>query len=162
MGEVRPTQCPGRGRRSAIQGLPSLTRIEAGAKELTPINPNELVQQAMSHRWFPRKRKAIVALLVMAILGSFVVRSASRRFRIWQVERLVDRGRFAEAEAAARATIEESPDSPRPRLLLARAVCRQGRCTEAEEILQRAVELGLDIKEARVEHLSILSAGSGD
>ena len=69
--------------------------------------------------------------------------------RLFLAGRDVAAGRLAEAEARLLALIAERPEQVRPRLLLAGVARRLGRITEAGEILQRAVELGLPVAEGR-------------
>jgi hypothetical protein len=66
--------------------------------------------------------------------------------------RAIEANRLDDAESQLDFLISEYPRDTRPRLALV-CVCRlEGRITEAEEALQRAVELGLSRQEAQREH----------
>ena len=72
-------------------------------------------------------------------------------WRDWRAERLFDQGRlveFAEAEVTVRDWIQAiaRPAEAQASSSRGSSFAKNGRITEAEEILQRAVELGLDIE----------------
>ncbi len=71
----------------------------------------------------------------------------------------IEQGRLADAEARLDLMVHEEPNRTRARLLLVQALRQQGRITEAEEILQRTIEVGLPVEEARREY-ALLSAYS--
>lgn len=72
--------------------------------------------------------------------------------RDWNAHRLDD------AETRLAKLVSEHPRDTRARLALVGVYREQGRITEAEEALQRAVEMGLRTREAWREHILIRSA----
>jgi predicted Zn-dependent protease len=107
-----------------------------------------------------RARWVAGALMVSAALGAAGRQAAPRvrlAIRLRLAERAIAGGRLDEAEARLLPLIEEGPMQARPRLLWAGLARRRGQITEAEEALQRAVELGLPIQEGRREHALILA-----
>jgi tetratricopeptide (TPR) repeat protein len=101
-----------------------------------------------------RVRRLVVILGVPTIVfGGWKAAPLVRdRVRLYLAERAIDEGRYEEAEARLDLLIAEKPARTRPRFLKARLAREQGHITEAEEVLQRAVELGLPVEQARVEH----------
>lgn len=73
---------------------------------------------------------------------------------------LMELGRYAEAEAALRRSLERSPQ-PAVRLALGLALLKQGREDEAEEALRAAVAKNPGFAMAH-HHLGLIAAGRGD
>ena len=93
-----------------------------------------------------------MAIVVALLTSAWQVRpKAWREFRLRLAERALSQGRLGEAAARLDLLISEKPRETRPRLLRVQVARRQGQITEAEEILQRAVELGLPVEEGRRE-----------
>jgi len=108
-----------------------------------------------------RLRRATLILLTSAALVAAGWRAGPRvgaMVRLHLAERDLAAGRLDEAEARLLLLIAERPERTHPRLLLVQVARRRGRITEAEEVLQRAVELGLSIEDGRREHV-LLAAG---
>jgi predicted Zn-dependent protease len=108
-----------------------------------------------------RARRLLVLTLILATLGLLGRRygpTIGREIRFLLAEQATAEGRLDDAEAWLDLLISEAPRQTRPRLLRVQVVRRQGRITEAEEALQRAVELGLPIEEGRREN-ALLRAG---
>jgi predicted Zn-dependent protease len=106
-------------------------------------------------------RRLILVLVVLAALGEIGRRSApsiSREVRLRLAERAIVDGRLDDAGERLDLLISEDPRWTRPRLRRVEVDRRQGRITEAEEALQRAVELGLPVEEGRRE-FALLRAG---
>lgn len=104
-----------------------------------------------------RARRVALAILAAAA-GGLAAPRLGRIVRHHLAERAVAGGRLDEAEARLVGLIEEEPGDAMTRLLRAQVARRLGRITEAEEALQRAVELGLPIDEGRREH-ALMRAG---
>lgn len=98
-----------------------------------------------------------VVLAGLGVAGRLAYPGVRREIRYRMAEREVDAGRLEQAEARLDLLIAEEPGRTRPRLLWVRVARRQGRITDAEEALQRAVELGLPVEEGRREHALILA-----
>jgi hypothetical protein len=108
----------------------------------------------------PWSSKGRLRAFLLAILGTTSVLlggwkalpRVERQVRIRLAERAIAEGRLDEARGRLALLISERPACTEPRLLLARVAREQGRITEAEEVLQRAIDLGLPIELARREH----------
>ncbi len=112
----------------------------------------------------PRCRRARrIAILPITLLLVLVGATQGRRIaypiRVHLAERAIAAGRLDEAVGRLELLIREQPWATRPQFLRARAARELGRITEAEEILQRAVELGFPVDQARREH-ALLRAGA--
>ena len=110
--------------------------------------------------WWGRTRQLALVLLASAALGAagwLAGPKAEAMVGLRLAERALTAGRLDEAEARLLLLIGEKPGRTYPRLLLVQVARRRGRITEAEEILQRAVELGLPIEEGRREHALLLA-----
>jgi predicted Zn-dependent protease len=106
-------------------------------------------------------RLLILGLGIRAATEEIVRRSApgvGRAIRLRQAERAMAQGRLDDAEGRLALLISEDPRWVQPRLRLVEVARRLGRITEAEEVLQRAVELGLPVEEGRRE-FALLRAG---
>ncbi len=109
----------------------------------------------------PMGRRLILAALGLAALGEAGRRAAprvGREIRLRLAGRAIADNRLDDAEARLEWLISENPRWTPPRLLMVEADRRRGRITEAEEGLQRAVELGLPVEEGRRE-FALLRAG---
>ena len=108
----------------------------------------------------PRARRRIMAFLMLAAItaGWKAAPGIEKGARIWRAERAIAQGRLDEAEARLDLLISEEPRETRPRLIRVQVLRKQGRITEAEEALQRAVELGLPAEQGRRE-FALLCAG---
>jgi predicted Zn-dependent protease len=99
--------------------------------------------------------RAFTILLILGAIGELGRRSSPfihRELGLHLALRSVEAGRLDDAEPRLDALISENPRDTRPRLALVQVYRRLSRITEAEEALQRAVELGLSMEEARQEH----------
>jgi len=99
-------------------------------------------------------RRLAVALLVISAavgLGRLAWPGVRREVRLRLAERAMARGDLADAEDRLGRLIRDRPEETRPRLLGVQLARRLGRITEAEEGLQRAVELGLPVEDGRRE-----------
>ena len=99
-----------------------------------------------------RRLLGLVGLAVALGLASKLRAPVEDRIRLGLAERAVAAGRLDEAEDRLDAIIEAHPTRPRPWFLRAQVARRRGQVTEAEERLQRAVDLGLPVEVARPEH----------
>jgi tetratricopeptide (TPR) repeat protein len=99
-----------------------------------------------------RRLSLILGLAAILLVGWKIEPRVEARIRLELAERALTAGRLEEAEVRLDLLIEEEPRATRPRLLRARVARKLGQITEAEEILQRAIELGLPVEEARPEH----------
>ena len=113
-----------------------------------------------------RGRARPLALILAASAALIAARRATpgvvERVRIHLAVRAIAQGRLDDAADGLDLVISEAPMCPWPKLLRARVAREQGSITEAEELLQRAVELGLPVEQARVEHdLLARAAGAG-
>ncbi len=111
-------------------------------------------------RWF---RILLAIVLVVAGLGGSAHRFGPRirneiSYRL--ALRDLESDRLDDAEVQLDGLIAGQPRETRARLALVQVYRRQGRITEAEETLQRAVELGLPIEQARPEHELLRSSVS--
>jgi tetratricopeptide (TPR) repeat protein len=107
-----------------------------------------------------KTRRLVAGIMILATLGAIGRKSApwvKREIQLHLAGREIARGRLADAEARLDLMVHEEPNRTRARLLLVQALRRQGRITEAEEILQRTIEVGLPVEEARRE-FALLSA----
>ena len=105
------------------------------------------------------RRRVLALILPSAILAGWKASpEIEKEVRLWLAERAIAEGRFDDAEGRLDLLISEAPRWARPRLRRVEVDRRQGRITEAEEGLQRAVELGLPIEEGRRE-FALLRAG---
>jgi predicted Zn-dependent protease len=95
---------------------------------------------------------AIPASTTILLAGWKLAPRVDYQIRIHLAERAIADGRLDEAHERLDLLIEEKPARTWPRFLRARVARKQGRITEAEEGLQRAVELGLPVEQARREH----------
>ena len=106
-----------------------------------------------------RRIAAILAASVgLVVAGWWAWPPIGEEIRLRLAERAIGGRRLAEAEARLELLISERPRETRPRLLQVQVFRQQGRITEAEEALQRAVELGLPLEEGRRE-FALLMAG---
>jgi Tfp pilus assembly protein PilF len=105
-----------------------------------------------------RRLLAIAGTAALLLVGGKAAPHVKTQIRIYLAERAIARGRLDEARDRLVVLISEHPARTGPRLLLAKVTRRQGHLTEAEEILQRAIELGLPVEEARPEHDLIAGA----
>jgi Tfp pilus assembly protein PilF len=102
-----------------------------------------------------RFRRILWILLILGLLGEATRRSSPMIHREWGIRLArwaIEADRLEDAEARLDALISENPRETRPRLVLVEVYRREGRITEAEEALQRAVELGASMIEACREH----------
>jgi len=108
--------------------------------------------RSKKHRW--RWRIATPSFLIglFAVVGWLNSHWIDDQIEAFRIDRLIERGDLEEARAHLAIQIHRYPARPRPRFLLATVERRLGRITGAEEILQRAVELGLPVAEASREH----------
>jgi tetratricopeptide (TPR) repeat protein len=107
-------------------------------------------------------RRFLAALLILGAAGAIARKSSpwiSREIQLRLAERAIEQGRLADAEARLDLLVHEEPNRTRARLLLVQALRLQERITEAEEILQRTIEIGLPIEQGRREYalLSVYS-----
>jgi cytochrome c-type biogenesis protein CcmH/NrfG len=111
-----------------------------------------------------RARRAARTIAVLVLLGLLIASAwrawpgFDRWLRTWRAERAIAEGRLDQARAGLEILLVNDPLATRPRLLLAQVARRQGRITEAEETLQRAVELGLPVEQGRRER-ALIRAG---
>jgi DNA-binding SARP family transcriptional activator len=112
----------------------------------------------MTRRRARRLTAAVSLAVALSAAGWRTWPSIGREVRLRLAERSIAVGRLDEAEARLDLLISEEPRQTRPRLLLVRALRKQGRITDAEEALQRAVELGLPVERGRREY-ALLRAG---
>ena len=109
----------------------------------------------------PRRRVRLAAAGFLLAIGPIAWRAwprVERDGRLYLAGRDVAAGRLEQAEERLAILTAERPLDPRPRLLLAEIARRSGRITDAEEILQRAVELGLPLDRGR-RVFALLTAG---
>ncbi len=108
-----------------------------------------------------RGRRPALALASVGIAAALVAwahrASIGDRVEAYRVDRLIARGRWDEARSRLDLEIRAHPVRPRPRFLLAGVDRHLGRITEAEESLQRAVDLGWPVARSRREHALLLS-----
>jgi tetratricopeptide (TPR) repeat protein len=111
-------------------------------------------------RWKVRLRSRILVLVLLAIvyLGWKAAPGIESITRIRLAERAIAAGRLEEAQEWLELQIAAEPLRTRPRLLKVEVARKMGRITEAEEALQRAVELGLPVEEGR-RQFTLLLAG---
>ena len=101
---------------------------------------------------------AFVLTLGLGLAAWLAWPRAGREIRLRLAGRDVALGRLDEAEARLRRLILERPEETRPRLLWVEVARRLGRITDAEEALQRTVELGLPVELGRRE-FALIYAG---
>lgn len=103
------------------------------------------------------KRRWIAGVLVLAAVGWRMSPSIDRETQFWLARRAIADGRLEDARAPLELMIRREPIRTRARLLLVEVLRRQGEITEAEFVLQRTVELGLPVEEARREFALLYS-----
>jgi predicted Zn-dependent protease len=101
---------------------------------------------------------ALFIILASTEAARRVLPTVGRELNYRSACRQIESGSLEAAEAWLDGLISENPRDTRARLALAGLYRREGRITEAEETLQRAVELGLPVQAARTEH-DLLRAG---
>jgi predicted Zn-dependent protease len=102
-----------------------------------------------------RRAWRLVAILATTAVLFGAWKSSPRieyQVRLFLAERAVEADRLDEAEDRLDLLIVEHPMQTWPRFLRARVARKRGQITRAEEGLQRAIELGLPVEQARVEH----------
>jgi len=101
-----------------------------------------------------RTHRRIMTLAISAILcvGWNQSPRIDYQLRLYLAERELNANRLDEAEERLDLLILERPAKTWPRFLRAQVARKRGEITEAEEILQRAVELGFPVEQARSEH----------
>jgi predicted Zn-dependent protease len=102
-----------------------------------------------------RRWRGILAVLATTAVLYGAWKSSPRieyQVRLFLAERAVKADRLDEAEDRLDLLIVEHPMQTWPRFLRARVARKRGQITRAEEGLQRAIELGLPVEQARVEH----------
>jgi predicted Zn-dependent protease len=122
------------------------------------------------HQSIPNSKRRLLVRLLLAILATATVLVAgwkaspgiAYRIRVYMAERAVADDRLDEAEERLDLLISEHPAKPWPRFLRAQVDRKQGRITDAEDRLQRAIELGLPISEARSEHALLVDPAFSD
>lgn len=87
-----------------------------------------------------RKRGALDAAAVELAQADEGDRPSDKRTRIERAWLLADRGELAEAEVAARAAFEATPELPAAVVCLAGVLVRRGRVDEARRLLEPAIE----------------------
>ncbi len=113
-----------------------------------------------SRAWRRARRFLMISGTLAALIAGWAVSPIIKdRVGLHLAERAIDAGRFEEAEARLDLLIEEKPSQTWPRFLRARLAREQGHFTQAEEDLQRALDLGLPIEVARQEH-EMIRAGA--
>lgn len=122
-----------------------------------PPNDHSPARSQSFRRLRPGRILALVIVLVVGVTGWLAGPSVRTLVQLWRARQTVDQGRLAEAEARLRSLIREDPTATRPRLLWVQVARRLGRINEAEQALQRAVELGLPIEEGRREFALIFA-----
>ena len=115
----------------------------------------------MERRGRNRARRLVGAAILLcsiAWIGRRCGPAIGREVRLRLAERAIAAGRLDEAESRLELLISEGPRQTRPRLLRVELFRKQGRITDAEEALQRAIELGLPVEQGRRE-FALLRAG---
>ena len=111
-----------------------------------------------------RKRRIWLSIFLGSVLATFVGWKAwpgvQARTKLAQIRKTIDAGQLDEAERTLDRLLSEKPRQSALRLLRVETFRRQGRITEAEEDLQRGVELGLPAEAARREHLLLSGLAS--
>jgi predicted Zn-dependent protease len=124
--------------------------------------------ESRSNKSVPKARRR--ARILLAILGATALLLAAwwswpgvdYRIRLHLAERAVEADRLDEAEERLDLLIAERPAKTWPRFLRARVARKRGQITRAEELLQRAIELGLPVEQARREHQLLVEGAAGD
>ena len=118
----------------------------------------EEARSARGRGWKLRLLSAMVILASMGVIGRKSAPWLDREIHLRLAERAIAQGRLLDAEDRLDLMIREEPTRTRPRLLMVQVLRREGRVTEAEEVLQRTIELGLPVEEGRRE-FALLMAG---
>jgi tetratricopeptide (TPR) repeat protein len=119
--------------------------------------PEESANSARRKRVWVRRRILVLVLPAAVFLGWKAAPGIESMIRIRLAERDMAADRLEEAEAWIELQIAAEPLRTRPRLLKVEVARKLGRITEAEEALQRAVELGLPVEQGRREFALLLA-----
>jgi predicted Zn-dependent protease len=109
-----------------------------------------------------RRRLAILGAAVVLIVAWKAEPRIEDRILLYLAERAVANDHLDEARERLDILIAEQPGRPWPRFLRAQVARKRGNITEAEETLQRAIELGLPIEQARGEHALLVEQAVSD
>jgi predicted Zn-dependent protease len=109
-----------------------------------------------------RRRVLILGATVVLIVCWKVEPRVEDRVLLYLAEQAVVNDRLSEAQERLEVIITEEPGQAWPRFLRAQVARKRGNLTEAEEDLQRAIELGLPIELARGEHALLVEQTVSD
>jgi predicted Zn-dependent protease len=99
-----------------------------------------------------RRRLLILGATVVLVVGWKAEPRVEDRILLYLAEQAVDNDQLDEARERLDLMIAKEPFRAWPRFLRAQVARKRGNITEAQEELQRAIELGLPIEQARREH----------